>query len=186
MNLSCPVPLTPLRPPVLASANLNRPRVSSSVKSKTHEFGLPTGDYNGPCIQPYQSTSLLPARESSMTRFTSPGIKRSQSSLGLLPLSERIETAAPRQKALMTAATIIAIVFGGGVQQAIHTIRFLASGLGARVPRHDHLSPTLLPECANGDITSDSWALSSSPLTPLSTNLHCQRRPGLGLFDDAL
>ena len=57
---------------------------------------------NGLCIQPYQFPRLLPARESSMRRTfspcpssaqrPSPGIKRSRSSLGLLPLYEWIET----------------------------------------------------------------------------------------------
>jgi hypothetical protein len=78
MNLPCPALSTPSRPPVLTNAN-----------------------FGGPCIQPYYSPSPSTRKrklndENSFTllhqtQHSSPGIKRSRSSLGILPLSDRMD-----------------------------------------------------------------------------------------------
>ncbi len=79
MNPPCPTPSTPLRPPVLANAN-----------------------FNGPCIQPYYSPPPSTRKRKhhdenvftapGLTQHSSPGIKRSRSSLNILTPSERIES----------------------------------------------------------------------------------------------
>ena len=79
MNPPCPAHSTPQRLPVLVNANLN-----------------------GPCIQPYYSPPPSTRKRKlndenvfavpGLTGHSSPGIKRSRSTLSMLPLSERIES----------------------------------------------------------------------------------------------